>query len=519
MSSSSSSSENEGPSTSKRQKRPELASSKVVAKHRAQKYRKAWESMADFNGWLAQATGRDAGKAYCRPCNSVMNAEITVIKNHSKSARHIRMVKGIPKVNITDMFKKAENPLETRIKKTELKLTGFLTEHNIPFRCADHLTEILKECFTDSKIAKGIKLHRTKATKIAANVLGFCSEQEINALLKITKFSLIIDEATDIASVKTLCICVRFFHPKLGKIVTLFWNIIQLFSGDEPDQANKGATSERLFTAIQNEFSSKNINLTNIIGFASDGCNTMFGSHNSVASKLKDALPGVMVQKCICHSLHLCASEACKCLPRRCEDMARNIHNFFKNSAKRQAMFKEFQVFCDVDPHQILRPSQTRWLSLLSVVRRILEQWEPLRLFFTSTYIEHRVLSSEEIYNDLNNKATKLFYLFLEWILPKFVDMNKYFQSEKVVIIKLHTQMVNAYKDLLLAYMDPSYVRQTDIDKIDPANKVKFVPVNNMYLGIGVLRNINDLTNDIKEDFYERCRHFLITTCLEIKKR
>jgi hypothetical protein len=41
-------------------------------------------------------------------------------------------------------------------------------------------------------------------------------------------------------------------------------------------------------------------------------------------------------------------------------------------------MLKEFQIFCNVDPHKILRPAQTRWLSLLSVVRRILEQWEPL---------------------------------------------------------------------------------------------------------------------------------------------
>lgn len=40
-----------------------------------------------------------------------------------------------------------------------------------------------------------------------------------------------------------------------------------------------------------------------------------------------------------------------------------------------------------------------------------------------------------------------------------------------------------------------------------------------MYLGIGVLRNINDLANDVRQDFYERCRRFLITSCLEIKKR
>jgi hypothetical protein len=76
---------------------------------------------------------------------------------------------------------------------------------------------------------------------------------------------------------------------------------------------------------------------------------------------------------------------------------------FFKNGAKRQAMLKEFQIFCNVDPHKILRPAQTRWLSLLSVVKRILEQWEPLRLFFTENYMEHRLLASEEVYNALNN--------------------------------------------------------------------------------------------------------------------
>jgi len=43
----------------------------------------------------------------------------------------------------------------------------------------------------------------------------------------------------------------------------------------------------------------------------------MFGPWNLVASRFKEDFPGVMVQKCICHSLALCASEACKILPRR----------------------------------------------------------------------------------------------------------------------------------------------------------------------------------------------------------
>ncbi|CAG9832688.1 unnamed protein product [Diabrotica balteata] len=119
MSSPSSNSENESPSTCEQFK----IIGKVVAKYRLQKYRKAWESLADYTGWLTEATGRDFGKAFCRAFNNIMTAEIIVIKNHSKSAKRMRMVKVIPKTNISTMFKKVENPLETQIKRTELKLT------------------------------------------------------------------------------------------------------------------------------------------------------------------------------------------------------------------------------------------------------------------------------------------------------------------------------------------------------------------------------------------------------------
>jgi hypothetical protein len=131
--------------------------------------------------------------------------------------------------------------------------------------------------------------------------------------------------------------------------------------------------------------------------------------------------------------------------------------------------------------------------------------------------MEHRLLASEEIYNALNNLEIKLFLIFLNWVLPKFVDLNKYFQSEKVVILNLHEKMADTYKDLLLSYMQPNYVRQTDID---PANNSQFTPYENMYLGIGIMQNINSLTDPVaKQDLYERCRRFLITSCLEIKKR
>ena len=64
-----------------------------------------------------------------------------------------------------------------------------------------------------------------------------------------------------------------------------------------------------------------NIPLDNIIGFAADGASNIMGELNSLTSRLKIELPGISTLKCICHSIHMCSSEACKKLPRHCEEV------------------------------------------------------------------------------------------------------------------------------------------------------------------------------------------------------
>lgn len=68
------------------------------------------------------------------------------------------------------------------------------------------------------------------------------------------------------------------------------------------------------------------IPLDNFIGFAADGAANILGENNSLSSRLRASVPGLPIFKCICHSIHLCASEAAKCLPRHCEDVIRNIY-------------------------------------------------------------------------------------------------------------------------------------------------------------------------------------------------
>lgn len=167
---------------------------------------------------------------------------------------------------------------------------------------------------------------------------------------------------------------------------------------------------------------------------------------------------GIVIMKCVCHSLHLAGKDACTQLPRACEDMARNIYGFFKHSSKRVAQFSEFQQFLELAEHKMLLLSLTRWLCLRENVDRILEQWEALRLYLTSARLEDKTHGTEMLFQWLNDPIIKAYYLFLSWVLPKITVLNAYFQHSKVVVTSLHDKMSAGYKELLQSFMKPTYL-------------------------------------------------------------
>lgn len=447
------------------------------------------------------------------------------IDRHVRSERHIASSKSVQSEN-TNLMKnflrnEKETELDKQVKYAELMLCGYVAAHNEPFLKMDHLVDVLKDIFPDSKIAQEISCKRTKTKGLVLNVLGD-EKEHLVSVLKANKFSILVDESTDISSVKTFCIIVRLYCENLGNIVSRFWDLQQVFTENDPVGAEEGATARRLFTLMKNSFEKFDIPFSNVIGFGSDGCNTMMGCNNSFASRMKELCPGLRVCKCVCHSLHLCASEACKCLPRSAEGLARYVYNFFKTSAKRRAQFAEFQTFVEVDVLRMLHPSQTRWLSLTNVVNRILNQWEALRLFFDAKWIEERLESAERIHVLLNDPATKAFYLFLQWVLPKVTNMNELFQSEKPVATVVHERMTECYLELLSCFMKRNSICTTRSNEINPTDESNWLPLNQIYLRIGVynqllLPELNQKP-EVVQDIKIRCRSFLVTLCDQLKK-
>jgi len=95
----------------------------------------------------------------------------------------------------------------------------------------------------------------------------------------------------------------------------------------------------------------------------------------------------------------------------------------------------------------MLHPSQTRWLYLEAVVKRLLEQWEALKLFSIDTSLDEELVQEENILESLTDPFVKLYFLLLKWVLPKFTELNKYLQLSKVT--DLHSKMLELLEDLI----------------------------------------------------------------------
>lgn len=244
-----------------------------------------------------------------------------------------------------------------------------------------------------------------------------------------------------------------------------------------------GSTGQSIYDMIIETLNVHKIPVHNFVGFAADGASNLMGDSNSLCSRLKENFPGVTVVKCICHSLHLCASEAAKTLPRHCEDLLRNVYTYFAHSAKRKYEFKNFQTLLDIKPHKILHPCQTRWLSLHQAVDRLLEQWDALKKYFSVLEKQEKLRSVALISKDLNDPAVFLVLNFLKFILPTLTSLNLLFQRETPTIFHVHFHLTRLYKTTLQYFCRREILDRSNLSTFDPANKTNHVPLNNIYMG------------------------------------
>jgi len=331
----------------------------AVKKAYIRKFRRSWLDENIFQNWLTSS--ENDNKAFCTVCNISLNCYRSNLLRHAESASHIDNINSSNvEINISN---KETVSHSDKVKRAETKLAAFFAEHNVAFSTVDHLIPLLKDICVDPEVVKDITLARNKCTQIVKNVIARREVEKIVETLKTNKFSVLLDESTDISDTKLLCILVKYVSSLNKKVVTQLFALLPL------DATN--CSADNLYKTFQNCFSKFQIPLQNIIGMASDNASVMIGSNNSFFTHLKVDVPQVILLNCICHSAALIASKACETLPRSCESLIRSITTYVSGSAKRSAILREFQEFFEIEKNKMLRLAKTRWLVLHQCVVRL----------------------------------------------------------------------------------------------------------------------------------------------------
>ncbi|XP_037943395.1 E3 SUMO-protein ligase KIAA1586-like [Teleopsis dalmanni] len=348
--------------------------SKASSKKYYQKYTKAWESDVLLKEWISPDITNNS-MAICKYCRINLKADRKDLVAHASTEKHNKSVEAHKSAKscytLPTLFKTIDS--ET-IKIAELKITAFIAEH-ASIHTVNHLTEILPKLDKTSETLSKLKLHKTKCTMIIKNVLSPCMLQDLVQEIGDSAYSIIIDESTDISTLKILCTMIRFFSMPKKNIVTTFYRIIKLTEFD----------AQSICDAIKAQLQSDNLNFQNLIGIGVDGANVMIGKNKSVATILKKDLPDLIVVKCISHSLHLCAEKATETLPRQLEFLVREVHNWFSYSSKRVEEYKKLYEIINNNnnPKKVGALSGTRWLARFQAITTILDQWIELELLFS----------------------------------------------------------------------------------------------------------------------------------------
>ena len=115
--------------------------------------------------------------------------------------------------------------------KSSLKASNSLAIY-IAFKIADHLIPLFKNIFVDSKIALDLSLGRHKCKNIITKVIAKRETQKTIKELQKRKFSILIDESTDITDEKNMCVLARYVSPTTNKITTQLLDLVYLDATD-----------------------------------------------------------------------------------------------------------------------------------------------------------------------------------------------------------------------------------------------------------------------------------------------
>ncbi|XP_034536243.1 uncharacterized protein LOC117810492 [Notolabrus celidotus] len=408
------------------------------------KYLEKWDSEFTF----LKRSRMGHSHAFCKICNcdfSVSHGGRNDVSQHEKSTKHNRWLEAQKHSQAMSTFVTRNTTEADQVINAEVKMAMLCAKNNVAFSFCDDFNKCVAEMFPDSAIARKYSAGKTKATQLIKGAIAAELDDELAKTCRSQPFSLMCDESNNRKSDKEFVILARLYDEATLQVTTKFM---------EMPICNVG-NAENLYEKLSEALRKRGIPWENLIAFNSDNASVMKGRHNSVISRLKTSQPHVQDLGCICHLVQLATGCGIRAAQVPVEDILVGIYTHFDKSAKRCEIYKDFVDFTDSDHLKLLRYCSTRWLSLLTCIQRVLNQWDALKAYFTSHEEVEKSAKVRNLANHLCDPIVKTYFKFLSAALKPLSEFNIAFQSEGVQIHRLEEEMCRLIRRIL-GYLIPA---------------------------------------------------------------
>lgn len=470
-----------------------------------------------INTWCqAGSTPYNAYCNYCKKEVSVDNSGLAQLVQHSKTTKHkdarkilvnpaqSKLSVGKPEPSTSGKPILSVTNLSTDVTKAEIIWGLKVASTDMSYRSCDKIGQTFNAMF-NCPISRDFQLSRTKVSYMISDGFGPYFSKQLIYDVNRSKSPLTIhyDETTTSQVKKQMDLHFRYWSPTENEVVRRFYSALFFWH----------AEGEKVGNSIISKLEEDKVDTKSILTLSSDGPNVNKTIFRTVNKALKESgNPGMMnIGTCNLHVVHNSFCKALEDFHAPVDELAVDIHSFFKYSAARREDFKFAQLEEDVETHTFLRHVPSRWLTLGVVIDRLIEQWEPLEKYFMDLAKKDasnapKSAAFKRICTRIQQKQTIVELHFLKSVMPVFHSFLELFQTEAPLIHILYDEMNRLVSAMMGRYVKVEVLK----DKTGKSLKdIKHTEISNQLSDIDIV--IGESTRSLmkKLDHGERKRVFL----------
>lgn len=332
--------------------------------------------------------------------------------------------------------------------KAEALWSMKVANSNYSFSSCDGLPKLFQTMFEDSLTAKDFSMSRTKVSYVITHALGPYFLQQTLKDLDGAYYMLHFDETTTSQVKKQMDVLVRFFSSSTGSVQVRFLHALMFGH----------AFAEKVTQDLLNLLQNLKLPLTYLLSLSCDGPNANKSIKRKMQAAITDAGSKGLVDIGFCniHVIHNAFRKGLEKFGSEAEEFCIDLFYFFKLTACRREDFATVQQTLGLDGTHFMRHVQSRWLSLLPSVERVLSQMPAIRKYFLQDLARENLDGNARytrICRHLKGERLEVQLAFLQNVKPLFDTFLGFFQSESPLIHTLWLSLMDMTKKIMKRFL------------------------------------------------------------------